>query len=59
MRILTDHLQGFFLFQLEENFLQQVNALIQGSDSEFWRSGRFSVNIGRQLAIHNDGEYCF
>ncbi|KAJ8432679.1 hypothetical protein Cgig2_034005 [Carnegiea gigantea] len=41
--------------QLEENFLQQVSALVQGSDSEFWRSGRFSVNVGRQLAIHSDG----
>ncbi|KAJ8442141.1 hypothetical protein Cgig2_011331 [Carnegiea gigantea] len=41
--------------QLEEKFLQQASAWVQGSDSEFWRSGRFSVNIGRQLAIHNDG----
>lgn len=41
--------------QMEENFLQQVEALLQSSDVEFWRSGRFSVNLGRQLAIHKDG----
>lgn len=41
--------------QLEENFLLRVNTLIQESDSDFWKSGRFSVNIGRQLATHSDG----
>ncbi|XP_021717801.1 squamosa promoter-binding-like protein 14 [Chenopodium quinoa] len=41
--------------QLEESFLQRVDALVQDSDFEFWRSGRFSVNIGRQLAVHKDG----
>ena len=42
---------------MEENFLQQVEALLQSSDVEFWRSGRFSVNIGRQLAIHKGGKF--
>lgn len=41
--------------QLEESFLQRVEVLIQDYDFEFWRSGRFSVNIGRQLAVHKDG----
>ncbi|XP_021836587.2 squamosa promoter-binding-like protein 14 [Spinacia oleracea] len=41
--------------QLEESFLQRVEALVQDPDFEFWRSGRFSANIGRQLAVHKDG----
>ncbi|KAJ7967023.1 Squamosa promoter binding-like protein [Quillaja saponaria] len=41
--------------QLEENLLQHVNSLIQSSDSEFWRNGRFLVHTGRQLALHKDG----
>jgi hypothetical protein len=43
--------------QLEQNLLERVNALVQSPDSDFWRSGRFIVHAGSQLASHNDGEY--
>jgi hypothetical protein len=43
--------------QLEQNLLERVNGLVQSSDSDFWRSGRFIVNTGKQLASHKDGEY--
>ncbi|KAK7274181.1 hypothetical protein RIF29_15260 [Crotalaria pallida] len=42
--------------QLEENFLQCVHALIQNSDSNFWRDGRFLVHSGSRLASHKDGQ---
>lgn len=42
--------------QLEENFLQHVHSLIQNSDSDFWRGGRFLVHCGSQLASHKDGK---
>ncbi|KAJ7958018.1 Squamosa promoter binding-like protein [Quillaja saponaria] len=41
--------------QLEENLIQSVNYLIQSSDSDFWRNGRFLVHTGRQFALHKDG----
>ncbi|XP_004300082.1 PREDICTED: squamosa promoter-binding-like protein 14 [Fragaria vesca subsp. vesca] len=41
---------------LEENLVQHVSSLVQSSDSDFWRSGRFLVNTGRQLASHKDGK---
>lgn len=42
--------------QLEENLFQRVNSLIQDSDSDFWRNGRFLIHTGRQLASHKDGK---
>jgi hypothetical protein len=42
--------------QLEQNLLERVNALVQSPDSDFWRSGRFIVHAGSQLASHNDGK---
>lgn len=42
--------------KLEENFLQHVHSLLQNSDSDFWRNGRFLVHSGRQLASHKDGK---
>ncbi|XP_061373386.1 squamosa promoter-binding-like protein 14 [Gastrolobium bilobum] len=42
--------------QLEENFLQRVHSLIQNSDYDFWRNGRFLVHSGSQLASHKDGK---
>ncbi|XP_050268044.1 squamosa promoter-binding-like protein 14 [Quercus robur] len=42
--------------QLEQNLLERVNALVQSSDSDFWRSGRFIVHAGSQLASHKDGK---
>lgn len=44
-------------FQLEQNFVERVNALVESSDSDFWRSGRFIVHTGRQLVSHKDGEH--
>ena len=43
--------------QLEENFLQHVHSLIQKTDSDFWRNGRFLVHSGSQFVSHKDGEY--
>ncbi|KAJ6351900.1 hypothetical protein OIU76_001173 [Salix suchowensis] len=40
----------------ERNLLQQVDSLVQDSDSDFWRSGRFLLNTGRQLASYKDGK---
>ncbi|KAJ9700208.1 hypothetical protein PVL29_005839 [Vitis rotundifolia] len=42
--------------QLEENLLHWVNSLVQDSDSDFWRNGRFLVHTGRELASHKDGK---
>ncbi|KAA8514748.1 hypothetical protein F0562_017927 [Nyssa sinensis] len=42
--------------QLEENLLQRVSSLVEDSDSDFWKSGRFLVHTGRQLASHKDGK---
>lgn len=42
--------------QLEENLLHRVNSLVQDSDSDFWRNGRFLVHTGRELASHKDGK---
>ncbi|XP_019461132.1 PREDICTED: squamosa promoter-binding-like protein 14 isoform X2 [Lupinus angustifolius] len=41
--------------QLEENFLQRVHSLLQNSNSDFWRNGRFLVHSGSRLASHKDG----
>ncbi|RZB41840.1 Squamosa promoter-binding-like protein 14 isoform C [Glycine soja] len=42
--------------KLEENFLQHVHSLIQNSDSDFWRNGRFLVHSGSQFVSHKDGK---
>ncbi|CAL0318558.1 unnamed protein product [Lupinus luteus] len=42
--------------QLEENFLQRVHSLLQKSNSDFWRNGRFLVHSGSRLASHKDGK---
>ncbi|XP_011034772.1 PREDICTED: squamosa promoter-binding-like protein 14 isoform X2 [Populus euphratica] len=42
--------------QLERNLLQLVDSLVQDSDSDLWKSGRFLLNTGRQLASHKDGK---
>ncbi|XP_024316742.1 squamosa promoter-binding-like protein 15 isoform X2 [Brachypodium distachyon] len=41
--------------ELEENLLHRVNTLIQGSDSDFWRNGRFLVRSDNQLVSYKDG----
>jgi len=45
--------------QLEEDLLQRVTSLVQNSDSDFWRNGRFLVRTSRQLASHKDGMLLF
>ncbi|XP_057975614.1 squamosa promoter-binding-like protein 14 [Malania oleifera] len=42
--------------QLEENLLQRVSSLVQDSNSDFWRNGRFLIHTGKQLASFNDGK---
>ncbi|KAF8022381.1 hypothetical protein BT93_F0038 [Corymbia citriodora subsp. variegata] len=42
--------------QLEGNLLQHLQSLVQNSDTDFWRSGRFLVHTGKKLASHNDGK---
>ncbi|KAF7108428.1 hypothetical protein CFC21_108912 [Triticum aestivum] len=41
--------------ELEENFLQRVNSLVQASDLDFWRKGRFLVRSDNQLVSYKDG----
>ncbi|KAJ6809285.1 squamosa promoter-binding-like protein 15 isoform X2 [Iris pallida] len=42
--------------ELEDDLLQRVTSLVQFSDSEFWRNGRFLVRTCKQLASHKDGK---
>ncbi|XP_020081517.1 squamosa promoter-binding-like protein 15 isoform X2 [Ananas comosus] len=41
--------------ELEENLLRRVTSLVQCSNSDFWRNGRFLVRTNRQLVSHKDG----
>uniref|UniRef100_J3MUD8 SBP-type domain-containing protein n=1 Tax=Oryza brachyantha TaxID=4533 RepID=J3MUD8_ORYBR len=41
--------------ELQENLLQRVNTLVQGSDLDFWRKGRFLVRTDTQLVSYKDG----
>ncbi|CAL9103161.1 unnamed protein product [Musa acuminata var. zebrina] len=41
---------------LEDNLLQRVTSLVQDSETEFWRSGRFLIRTNRQLVSHKDGK---
>lgn len=43
------------VLQLEDNLLQRVTSLVQDSETEFWRSGRFLIRTNRQLVSHKDG----
>lgn len=56
--LFSDHLErvSYFL-QLQDNLLQHLSSLVQSSASDFWRSGRFLVHTGRQLASHKDGKH--
>nr|XP_029122793.1 squamosa promoter-binding-like protein 15 isoform X2 [Elaeis guineensis] len=42
--------------KLEEDLLRRVASLVQCSESEFWRNGRFLVRTSRQLVSHKDGK---
>lgn len=48
-----------FLLQLEGNFLQYVNSLLQDSGTDFWETGRFLAHTEKQIASHKDGELCY
>uniref|UniRef100_A0ACD5ZSH6 Uncharacterized protein n=1 Tax=Avena sativa TaxID=4498 RepID=A0ACD5ZSH6_AVESA len=41
--------------ELDENFLRRVSSLVQNSDLDFWREGRFLVRNDNQLVSYNDG----
>ncbi|CAM0911996.1 unnamed protein product [Alopecurus aequalis] len=41
--------------EFEENFLRRVNSLVQDSDLDFWREGRFLVRSDNQLVSYKDG----
>lgn len=41
--------------QLENDLLQRVTSLVQHSDTDFWRKGRFLVCVNRQLVSYKDG----
>lgn len=47
----------YVLFQLQDYLLQRISSLIQCSDSDFWRRGRFLVHTGQHLASHKDGRH--
>lgn len=42
--------------QLEGNFLQYINSLLQDSGTDFWGTGRFLVHTEKQIASHKDGK---
>ncbi|KAI3762327.1 hypothetical protein L1987_52754 [Smallanthus sonchifolius] len=42
--------------QLEGNFLQYINSLLQDSGTDFWGSGRFLVHTDKQIASQKDGK---
>ncbi|XP_058069804.1 squamosa promoter-binding-like protein 14 isoform X2 [Magnolia sinica] len=42
--------------ELQEDLIRCVSTLLQGSDLDFWRTGRFLVHTDRQLASHKDGK---
>ncbi|KAL6661791.1 hypothetical protein ACP70R_001175 [Stipagrostis hirtigluma subsp. patula] len=41
--------------ELEENLLQRVNTLVQSSNVDFWRKGRFLLRTDTQLVSYKDG----
>uniref|UniRef100_A0A804MTE4 BZIP domain-containing protein n=1 Tax=Zea mays TaxID=4577 RepID=A0A804MTE4_MAIZE len=41
--------------ELEENLLQRVNSLVQSSDLDFWRKGRFLVRTNSELVSYKAG----
>lgn len=42
--------------QLEGNFLQYINSLLQDSGTDFWETGRFLAHTEKQIASHKDGK---
>ncbi|XP_020593157.1 squamosa promoter-binding-like protein 15 isoform X2 [Phalaenopsis equestris] len=42
--------------ELEEDFLRQVDSLVNCSESGFWKNTRFLVRLSGRLASHRDGK---
>ncbi|MQL98453.1 hypothetical protein Taro_031166 [Colocasia esculenta] len=42
--------------ELQEDLIQRINLLVQHSDSDFWRNGRFLIYLDGQLASHKGGK---
>ncbi|XP_077210510.1 squamosa promoter-binding-like protein 15 [Tasmannia lanceolata] len=42
--------------ELQESLLQRVSSLVQDTDLDLWRNGRFLVQTDRQLASYKDGK---
>lgn len=42
--------------QLEGNFVQYINSLLQDSGTDFWGTGRFLAHTEKQIASHMDGK---
>ncbi|KAK9075194.1 hypothetical protein SSX86_003515 [Deinandra increscens subsp. villosa] len=42
--------------QLEGDFLQYINSLLQDSGTDFWGTGRFLAHTEKQIASHKDGK---
>eukprot|EP00262_Sarcandra_glabra_P018726 TRINITY_DN682_c0_g2_i1.p1 TRINITY_DN682_c0_g2~~TRINITY_DN682_c0_g2_i1.p1 ORF type:complete len:1086 (-),score=197.20 TRINITY_DN682_c0_g2_i1:605-3862(-) len=49
-------MRSFVWEELEEDLRQRVSSLIQSSNSDFWRNGRFLIHTDRQIASHKDGK---
>ncbi|GJS16043.1 hypothetical protein Tco_0410515 [Tanacetum coccineum] len=45
---------NFALVQLERNFVQYINSLLQDSGTDFWGTGRFLAHTEKQVASHMD-----
>ncbi|KVI07573.1 Ankyrin repeat-containing protein [Cynara cardunculus var. scolymus] len=50
------HLPGSLRTQLEGNFLQYINSLLQDSGTDFWGTGRFLAHTEKQIASHKDAK---
>ncbi|WOL17169.1 squamosa promoter-binding-like protein 15 [Canna indica] len=42
--------------ELEHDLHQRVSSLVQCSETEFWRNGRFLIRTNKQLVSHKDGK---
>ncbi|GJQ97735.1 ribonuclease H-like domain-containing protein [Tanacetum coccineum] len=50
---------NFALVQLERNFVQYINSLLQDSGTDFWGTRRFLAHTEKQVASHMDGSRNF
>lgn len=42
--------------QVEQNLMKYANFLIRDPDTDFWRGGKFLVQVGRQVVSYSDGK---